>query len=329
MSFWLNESTKATNSRQLQFYMDTDSDLSLLPTISESGLSDNVIYNLPCGKGSTAISLATGNIYVLNSSGQWILVPISSGSGGGLPVDLSGYVSYSEQEKTDEEKEVARINIGTVSATSIEEIGRTLLTCFKNVAWINEDGQAYYDALKLAFGITDVEDEWTYEWYSTSGEVPTGMSYSTYSFSSESGALLVNSPNLNFNHVGNCELEIECKWYYANSESSTQQNPQIVVVTASGSSGNSGAKFFGNSTSGRNVNSNISGSMTATDVSGDEYHIYNIKAENGNLTLSVDGTIVSQGSGVSNNQYLSYTGIAGNSIGGCGLYIKSIKFKEV
>ena len=116
MSFWLNESTKVTSSRQLQFYMDTDLDISLLPTSVSYGSGDNYIYNLPCGKGSAALAIDSGNIYVLNSSDDW--VELSAGSpGGSNPYD------------------------------DFHEIAEALLDCFMNVAWANENGYDYYNEL--------------------------------------------------------------------------------------------------------------------------------------------------------------------------------------
>ena len=76
MAYWINATTRANNARQLQFYIDTDADVTTLPTISNFGVQqgDDTISFLPCGKGSTALSIASGNIFILNSNGSWIKI---------------------------------------------------------------------------------------------------------------------------------------------------------------------------------------------------------------------------------------------------------------
>lgn len=74
--YWMNESVKVGNMRQLQFYMDGDADVNNLPTLIASGVKqgDDDVSCLPCGKGSLAISFQSGKIYALNSSNQWVAV---------------------------------------------------------------------------------------------------------------------------------------------------------------------------------------------------------------------------------------------------------------
>ena len=87
-------------------------------------------------------------------------------------------------------------------------------------------------------------------------------------------------------------------------------------------------KIWGNPTSGRNIQTTITGAVAGTDISGDTYHVYNFKSANKVVTLTVDGVVIDSGTGLINNQYIPYTGILGNNMNDSGLYIKSIKFKE-
>ena len=87
-------------------------------------------------------------------------------------------------------------------------------------------------------------------------------------------------------------------------------------------------KIWGNPTSGRNIQTTITGAIAGTEISGDIYHVYNFKSVNKIVTLTVDGVVIDSGTGLINNQYIPYTGILGNNMNDSGLYIKSIKFKE-
>lgn len=59
-----------------------------------------------------------------------------------------------EQNKTEEEKAIARENIGVVDGLS-DEAKEALLACFRNVAWLNweENNESYYDKLAEALGV--------------------------------------------------------------------------------------------------------------------------------------------------------------------------------
>lgn len=73
MAYWFVAGSEPGASRQVQYYLDTDSDVSNLPTSTNSGVKqgNDSASNLPCGKGSTALSIASGKLFILNSSDQW------------------------------------------------------------------------------------------------------------------------------------------------------------------------------------------------------------------------------------------------------------------
>lgn len=74
--YWIDASTKANNARQFQYYMDTDADKNNLPTSSSSGVKqgEDEVSCLPCGKGSTAFSIGSGNVFILNSNDEWKMI---------------------------------------------------------------------------------------------------------------------------------------------------------------------------------------------------------------------------------------------------------------
>lgn len=78
MAFWLN--LKVYNpARQLSFFMDGDDDASNLPTSSSRGTqTPDTSVNDMVGIGSSALSIETGKVYILNSEDSWI----EKGSGG-------------------------------------------------------------------------------------------------------------------------------------------------------------------------------------------------------------------------------------------------------
>lgn len=74
MAYWIAAGSNPGASRQVQFMMDTNDDVQNLPTSTANGVkqgNDSVSY-LPVGKGSMAFSIASGSIFGLNSSNQWV-----------------------------------------------------------------------------------------------------------------------------------------------------------------------------------------------------------------------------------------------------------------
>ena len=72
MAYWLVAGSNSGASKQMQYFMDSDSDLSSLPNMEHSGTNSDDVAALPCGKGSSALSIGSGKIYILNSNNQWV-----------------------------------------------------------------------------------------------------------------------------------------------------------------------------------------------------------------------------------------------------------------
>ena len=58
---------KGDEERQFQFIIDNDSDISNLPTSTQKGSNNEDCVS----KGSIALSIESGHIYVLDSSNNW------------------------------------------------------------------------------------------------------------------------------------------------------------------------------------------------------------------------------------------------------------------
>ena len=74
--YWINETDTGrllSNSKQIPFYCDDDSDVSALPTSSASGVQqgEDTVSCLPVGKGATCLCIGSGSLYILNSRDEW------------------------------------------------------------------------------------------------------------------------------------------------------------------------------------------------------------------------------------------------------------------
>lgn len=72
MAYWINDSVPYSPSRQVQYFMDSDSDKDNLPTSSVEGASQgDSVTSKECGKGSIALSIGSGKLFVLDSEDNW------------------------------------------------------------------------------------------------------------------------------------------------------------------------------------------------------------------------------------------------------------------
>ena len=76
MAYWIEESASVGNARQITYLMDTDTDKDSLPTTSAPGVQqgEDEVMHMPCGKGSKALSIESGSVFILNSNDEWIKI---------------------------------------------------------------------------------------------------------------------------------------------------------------------------------------------------------------------------------------------------------------
>lgn len=211
------------------------------------------------------------------------------------------------------ENEIAQIVPGLSS-----EAKDALLACFEHVAWIDEHGQDYYDALESALY---PDAYWDYEWYASSGALPEGMTADAYDFSTVPGALHVEKPVLDFDYIGDLRLYIECNLYAESSESSggeqSQSNPQIVIKNKVVSDGQfKGCKVIASPSQSSTFYIGFGINGTTSIISGiksKESHIYDISAINGVYTLNIDGNDIAITQNDNTSPYISFTGITSSA----------------
>lgn len=75
MAYWIDNKESYTPGRQVQFFMDSDTDIANLPTSADFGVEqDDSVAHQKVAKGSTALSIETGSVYMLNSSDSWVKI---------------------------------------------------------------------------------------------------------------------------------------------------------------------------------------------------------------------------------------------------------------
>ena len=293
-----------------------------------------------------------------------------------------------------------------------EDAKIALLNCFQHVAWIDEHGQSYYDALEDAlypntglvsisavftqgsaviypstplndlkaylvvtghynngtsrtitdyvlfgtlevgtstitvakegktttFTVTVSQPYWDYEWNASSGVLPQGMTATEYDFTTEPGALFAKTPNLDFDYIGNCRIQVEMLGFYVNVSEEIKysgSNPQIQIVANDDGTNKKGVKFICNfdgagepSIGGIGVN----GVNSVLDVDTSQYHIIDLTSNNGVYSLAIDGISIPVTQNTNTTPYLTFTGIVTTTLqvsAYYGAYIKSIKFKRL
>ena len=179
-----------------------------------------------------------------------------------------------------------------------------------------------YGGKTATFNVTVTQHEvWDYEWYSTSGTVPPNMVVAqTPTFAPNNEYMEVKVTNgtaLDFNHVGAARIVAEL----ATVSGAYNNNPQFVINTAT----KAGAKWFINSDS--NISANCSGTNAEvyTPTVGD-FHEYDLRCDVGDCKLYIDGVLEDSGTGRTNDQYITYTGIVG-SFNANFIRLKSLKYK--
>lgn len=70
--YWISQDSSGRD-RQMQFFMDSDDDVQNLPGINTMGVQqgEDRVSCLPVDKGSMALSIESGKIFILNSNNAW------------------------------------------------------------------------------------------------------------------------------------------------------------------------------------------------------------------------------------------------------------------
>lgn len=292
-----------------------------------------------------------------------------------------------------------------------EDAKVALLACFEHVAWIDEHGQDYYDALYDAlypttglvsiyavftqggaviypttplndlkaylvvtghyndgtsktitdyalsgtlevgtstvtvskegktttFDVVVTQPYWDYEWYASSKTIPEGMTAVAYDFTTEEGALFVTEPNIDFDYIGSCRIQVEMVGFIIKHDAIefTGSNPQIQIINSVSGDNKQGVKFIWNfdgaGTSGVGA-IGINGVNTILNIDTTTYHLIDITNNNNVYTLEVDGSPIALQQNTNQTQYLDHTGIiTASRVDGnyYHAYIKTIKFKKL
>ena len=71
--YWMIKQDGNGYYRMSQYFMDADADVANLPTSQAAGtVQQDGTSHLPTGRGSIAMSLESGTMYILNSNDEWI-----------------------------------------------------------------------------------------------------------------------------------------------------------------------------------------------------------------------------------------------------------------
>lgn len=206
------------------------------------------------------------------------------------------------------------------------------LTVGTSTVTVTKDGKT------ATFAVTVSQPYWDYEWSASSKTLPEGMTAVAYDFTTEEGALFVTEPNLDFDYIGNCRIQVEIVGFSMTRDGTVMfegSNPQIQIVNSVSGDNKQGVKFISNfdgaSTHGIGA-IGINGVNTVLNIDTTTYHLIDITNDNNVYTLEIDGSPIALQQNTNQTPYLNYTGIVTANRGSgtyYHAYIKSIKFKRL
>lgn len=209
------------------------------------------------------------------------------------------------------EDEIAQIVPGLSS-----EAKAALLNCFSHVAWIDEHGQDYYDALYNAL----YDGDYVYEWSANSGVIPQGLTYSSVEWGTNNEYLKVYDGNLFLGYANNMTIEVEVAYDapYNNSHGITvadRVNHGVRLYTKPDGT----LRFVGSE----------NGQTSGTDVVGVDssiFHKIKIELQNGTASLYIDDAFIASRDAYSSPYLFRPVLNSSPTITGFSKRIKSIKF---
>lgn len=216
-----------------------------------------------------------------------------------------------------------------------DAVKAALLNCFQNTAWINGNGQSYYNALYNA--LYEQEETWDYEWYASSGENPPDMTGYSFDFTADPGALKVVRPNLTKTfETSDFEAVFVCKFPLHAQDS----QPKISIDAYKSDTDNFNLMFQLNAATSVTSDQNKIAFIKNWDGSNKEftsydqtvYREYHLIYQNGTLNIYFDGVLVKSVVKSDSNQNVSASAFkiaSGSSTTVDDIYIKSIKLRQL
>lgn len=183
-------------------------------------------------------------------------------------------------------------------------------------------------------GVTDTFDvtvtapiQWDFEWYATSGALPTGMTHNGVTWGAGNSYADIKTPTYTVDY-GNIEWEIELAWLSQDESETSTANTQMLAASRSGYAvkvyrrqGVNQAIFVGKGEGGATTSTY----EIAVDIT--EFHTYRMKLEGTTATFSIDGTQVAQKE-VYSSQYNGTQIIYSGRLGSNTIALKSIKWRR-
>lgn len=154
---------------------------------------------------------------------------------------------------------------------------------------------------------------WDYEWYATSGTLPTGATSGTPTFVDD----YMSATNLNFLLSDISKTGFEIQAVIKHNGNATSSSPQICIKTST----KYGVKLYLNTSK----NTTVAGMTASKSITADNtFHEYRVKYDNGTFTAYFDGEQIASGTGRYNNNS-DKTGVFGSS---ATFSYKSICYRE-
>ena len=236
--------------------------------------------------------------------------------------DMRGGMSYKVGNNlVSRVSEIEKVTSGLFT----DDAKAALLACFAHVAWTDEHGQGYYDALESA--IYESEPHWDYEWDASSGVAPVDINGNSATGEFVGGLFKLGVlSKQEFYYANSADAEIELVFACVR-KSSGEQFPMFAFCHTFANSKGSGFKLFNNSSG--HISISISGTIldTGSDFPiGTDLYTLNAVVTSSGCTCSFANADYS-GSGVVNNSYLLGTSIGYPNDDENNLMLKSIKYK--
>ena len=225
--------------------------------------------------------------------------------------------------------------VGLGKAGLSDEAKTALINCFKHVAWSDENGLDYVDALEEALDL-EPSSSLIYDWDVSSGTNPPDMT-GTFNSSVEPGAVRVAVPNLEVPiDADNWEVIIECKFNYRELEN----NPKMSFSGYTSETDNLNIQVNPNSTTSVDAQKDkmstvinwATNTKEFTTYTVETYRKYRVTYINGTMSVYIDNNLIRSTAKVDSASHVSantFKIVCGGTSTAAYIFVKSIKVKAL